>query len=67
MNYYLTTRNAIIGSVVYCTMITSLRNHYYSKYEYSVFYKTIIGHFLSRNIFLNEGLIIGIIVGRYIE
>jgi len=68
MNYYLTTaRNAMIGSVVYYTIITSIRTHYYSRYEYSVFYKTIIGHFLTRNIFFNEGLVIGILLGRYIQ
>lgn len=65
--YLLTTRNAMAGSLLYYTMITSLRDHYYSRYDYSVFYKTIIGHFLNRNPFFNEGLIIGILVGRYIE
>ena len=65
--YLLTTRNAMVGSLLYYTMITSLRDHYYSRYDYSVFYKTIIGHFLNRNPFFNEGLIIGILVGKYIE
>ena len=65
--YLLTTRNAMVGSVVYYAMITSVRNHYASRYDYSVFYKTIIEHFLNRNPFFNEGFIIGILVGRYIE
>lgn len=65
--YLLTTRNAMVGSFLYYAMITSLRDHYYSRYDYSVFYKTIIGHFLNRSPFINEGLIIGILVGRYIE
>ena len=68
MNYYLTTsRNAIFGSFIYYAMITTIRNHYAYRYDYSVFYKTIIGHFFTRNPFFNEGLVIGIIVGRYIE
>lgn len=65
--YLLTTRNAMIGSFLYYAMITSVHNHYASRYDYSVFYKTIIGHFLKRNPFFNEGLIIGILVGKYIE
>lgn len=68
MNYYLLlTRNALIGSMLYYTTLKCIRNYYYSRQDFSVFFKTIIDHMLTRNVFINEGLIFGLIVGRYIK
>ena len=66
MSYYLLTRNAVSGSIAYYVLLRSIR-YYYSRRDYSVFCKTMIDHLLRRNIFINEGLLFGVIIGKYLK
>jgi hypothetical protein len=68
MHYYLLlARNATIGSLFYYSIMNSVKNYYLSRTDCSTFYKTFIAHFFTRNILLNEGIVIGLLVGRYIQ
>jgi len=67
MSYYLLTRNAVSGSIAYYVLLQSIRCYYYSRRDYSVFCKTMIDQLLRRNIFINEGLLFGVIIGKYLN